>query len=123
MNCELSFVNYEFMFGQLGGGSFRGHSRLIPGSFRGHSGIIPGSFQDHSGVILGSFQDHSGVIPGSFQDHSRIILRSCWFHFGIILACLFQVSILNRIFMDLVGFLMDFERFVDDFRMYFWIYF
>ena len=73
MNYELSLVNYEFMFGQLGGGgSFQGHSGIISG----HSGIIPGSFQGHSRTSLGSFRDHSGVILGLFWDHSRIIPRS-----------------------------------------------
>ena len=55
MIYELSFVNYEFMFGQLGGGN----SGVIPGSFQDYFKIIPGSFRDHSRVILGSFRGPS----------------------------------------------------------------
>ena len=73
MSYKLSFINYEFMFGQLGEGSFRDHSGINPGSFWDYSRVILGSFRDHSGVIPISFQAHSGVIPGSFQDHSGVI--------------------------------------------------
>ena len=75
MNYELSLVNYELMFGQLGGvipGSFQGHSRVIPGSFW----VIPGSFWDHSWIIPG----HSVIILGSFQQMLgvRCSMLECW---------------------------------------------
>ena len=90
MNYQLSyhqilFVNYEIMFGQLAGGSFRNHPGVIQGSiqdnygvilgsFRGLPGFVPRTFRDHSGVILGSFWGHSVIILGSFCDHSGVIL-------------------------------------------------
>ena len=44
-------------------------------------------------------------------------------HFAIILACPFQASIFNNIFIDLDGCLMDWFGLLDDFQVYFWMYF
>ena len=70
---QILFVNYEIMFGQLAGGSFRNHPGVIPGSIQDNYGVILGSFRGLSGFVPRTFRDHSGVILGSFQDDCRII--------------------------------------------------